>query len=363
MGIGCLLYAVVEAADPLKLYVGTFTSEGAEGIVRCEFDQERGDLSLIKVFKGIDNPNFLRISPDRKTLYAASRSPRSVDPLGGSVLAYHIGENGDLLFLNKQTSHGEDPCYVDISGDGSQVAVANYGGGSVALYPVRDDGSLLPASSVVHHQGSGLDKSRQSRPYAHSIRFSSKGNLVYAADLGADKLFIYSNLPGQGKLIPAAQPFASLPAGSGPRHFEFSSDGRFCYVVNELASTVTVFQCQEEKLTEIQNISALPEDYSGVSYSGDIHVSPDGSHVYASNRGHNSIAVFQREESGKLVLLETVSTEGNWPRNFVLDPSGKFMLVANQRSNNITIFRLEKGVPVFTGKELSTPAPVCLEFL
>lgn len=361
--LGCLLFSGLQAADPLRVYVGAFTSEGAEGISLCTFNPETGDLALNRVFKGIDNPNFLRKSPDGNTLYVVSRGPRSVEPSGGTVSAYRIGGNGDLSFLNKQSTLGEDPCYVDISGDGKQVVVANYGGGSVALFPVADDGALLPASSVVKHQGSGLHKARQSRPFAHSIRFAADDKLIYAADLGADKLFVYTIKASQGKLVPSSQPYVSLPPGSGPRHFEFSADGKFCYVVNELASTVTVMRSQEGVMTEIQTLSALPEGYSEVSYCADIHLSSDGKYVYASNRGHNSIAVFLREESGKLVLQKTVSTEGNWPRNFGIDPSGKYMLVANQRSHNIAIFRMEQGVPVFTGKELATPAPVCIEFL
>lgn len=361
--MGCLLFSAPEAANPLKFYVGTFTSEGAEGIAFCMLDQEREDLSLISVFKGIDNPNYLKISPDRKTLYAASRSPRNIDPSGGSVVAFRIGGNGSLLFLNKQSSQGEDPCYVDVSGDGRQVAVSNYGGGSVAVFPVAGDGSLLPASSVAVHQGSGLHKSRQSRPHAHSASFSRDGQTLFAADLGVDKLFAYTVQSPEGKLVAASPPFAELPAGSGPRHFAFSGDNRFCYVVNELASTVTVFRNEEGIMTLIQNLSTLPEDYSGESYCADIHLSPDGHFVYASNRGHNSIAVFRREDTGKLILMKTVSTMGNWPRNFVIDPTGKYMLVANQRSHSITLFRLEEGTPVFTGKELSTPVPVCLEFL
>ncbi len=351
------------SGDLLWFYVGSFTSEGAEGISLCTFDPQTGEIALQKVFKGIDNPNFLRKSPDGKRLYAATRGSREIDPDGGSLAAYTIADNHDLVFLGKQSSRGDDPCYIDVSADGRWVATANYGGGSVALFPVNTDGSLLPASTVIKHQGSGPNTSRQNKPYAHSIRFSGQGELVWAADLGADRLFAYTLDRSAGLLIPAVQADAVLPAGSGPRHFEFTRDGKFCYVVNELNSTVTVFASDNGRLTEIQTISALPENFTGVSYCADLHLSPDESLVYASNRGDNSIVVFSRESSGKLVRQAYVSTEGNWPRNFAIVPGGKFLLVANQRSHNITVFKLEKGIPVFTGKELKTPAPVCIEFL
>lgn len=354
--------AEAQSGTPLNFYTGTFTSEGSEGIYLCSFDQTSGDISQMQVFKGVDNPNYLNKSADGKYLYVASRPPKPVDPEGGSVLAYRISADGTLEFLNKQSSHGQDPSYVEMSADGKFVAVANYGGGSVALFPVRDNGSLEPASSVIVHEGSGPDKARQQKAYAHSIRFLKGIDLVYAADLGTDKLFVYSLDRTSKKLVPAAQPFVMLPPGSGPRHFDFTEDMKYIYVVNELLSTVTVFQKKDEQMSEIQTISALPPDFKGVSYCADIHLSPDGKLVYASNRGHNSLVVFKREADGKLSLLKHVSTEGNWPRNFAIDPSGKFILVANQRSHNITVFKLENGIPVFTGKELKIPAPVCIEF-
>jgi 6-phosphogluconolactonase len=363
-----VLIAHFETADAQpgisdRFYVGTFTSEGALGIYVCSFDRHSGETGQIEILKGIDNPNFLKISPDRKYLYAVSRAPKSIDSGGGSVLAYRIKADGVLQFLNKQSSHGEDPCYVDVSEDGRFVAVANYGGGSVALFPVTGDGSLGEASSVIRHEGSGPDKMRQAKAYAHSIRFSKHSDLLYAADLGTDKLYRYTLDKMTKQLVPfAQQPFVMLPPGSGPRHFDFSNDGKFCYVVNELLSTVTVFYNALEKWSEIQTISALPGDFKGVSYCADIHLSPDGKMVFASNRGHNSIVVFSLEADGKLTLVKHVPTEGNWPRNFTLDPSGQFLLVANQRSHNITVFRLVNGIPVFTGQELKLPAPVCLEF-
>lgn len=347
----------------ILFFVGTFTSEGSEGIYLCSFNPGTGELLRKQVFKGIDNPNFIRKSPDGKYLYVTMRPPVQVESTGGYVAAYRIGHNGRIEFMNKQPTFGKDPCYVDVSPDGRNVAVSNYGGGSVALFPVKEDGSLRPASSVVRHEGSGPHPTRQTKAFAHSIRFSPHSSLVYAADLGADKLFSYEIDKSAEKLVPAVQPFVKLPPGSGPRHFDFSKDGRFCYVVNELSSTIDVFSNNNDKLSGIQTIRTIPDSFTGMNYCADIHISPDGIFLYASNRGMNSIAVFSRDDQGKLKLLANVPTEGDWPRNFVLDPTGRYILAANQKSHNITVFRLDNGIPVFTGKELKIPAPVCLEFL
>lgn len=355
--------ARAQADRTVMFYLGTFTSEGAEGLSLCTLDTVTGEMATVRVFKGIDNPGFLTISPDRQFMYVATRGPKATDPDGGAVSAFRIMEDGGLQFLNKQTSAGEDPCFVEVSRDGKWVAAANYSGGSVVLYPVGEDGELRPAASVVRHEGSGPRKNRQARPYAHSIRFTPFGETVYAADLGADRLFAYRLQLPEGKLVATPDASALLPAGSGPRHFDFTPDGRFCYVANELSSTVTVFAFRQGRMHQIQDISALPAGYEGVSYCADIHLSPCGRFLYVTNRGHNSVAVFSRDgDTGEISPLAYVPVEGNWPRHMALAPGGRFLLVANQRSHNITLFRLENGLPVFTGKELKTPAPVCIVF-
>jgi 6-phosphogluconolactonase len=359
-----LCYMSYSQEDVSKwLFVGTFTSEGAEGIYLCRFDPATGSLIQTKVFKGIDNPNFLKVSPCGNYLFAVTRAPFAVDPSGGSVASYRIGANGNLEFINKQSTLGNDPCYVDISPDGSWVAISNYGGGSVALYPVSKTGVLSPSSSLLKHRGSGPHPTRQKAPYAHSIRFTRDGKTLHAADLGIDQLLIYQLDASSGTLVPGKQPFVALPPGSGPRHFEFSSDEKYCYLANELNSTVSVLENQNGQLALMQTLSTLPAGYNGTSFCADIHLSPDGKFVYVSNRGHQSIAVFSRDTGGKLSHVTHVHVEGDWPRNFTIDPAGKFMLVANQRSHNIAVFELRNGIPVFTGNQIKIPAPVCLDFL
>jgi len=348
----------------LEFYVGTFTSEGAKGIYLCEFDTETSEIGLNQTFPGVDNPNFLKISPDKKYLYVVNRAPQIIEPAGGFVSAYEIGKNGTLKFLNKQLSHGADPCHVDVSKDGKFVAVANYGGGTTALFPVTVNGSLLPASSVIVNEGSGTDKSRQTKPYAHSIKFSPFENKIFSADLGTDQLNIYE-LDGD-KLVQSAQKFVKLKPGAGPRHFDFHPGGNFIYVISELNSTITILKRVGENWEEVQAISTLPKDFNGTSYCADIHISNDGKYLYGSNRGHNTIAVFEIDsETKKLKSSGFVPVEGDWPRNFAFTPSGDFMLVANQKSGNITVFKINKrnGMPEYAGKQIQIPAPVCIEFL
>lgn len=356
--------SITLAQQPEKLYVGTFTGGESEGIYLCNFDAETGKLTSGKTFKGIDNPNFLKISPDRKYLYVATRPPAEIEKSGGYINSYKINQNGELQFLNKQVSHGNDPCHVDISADGKFVAIATYGGGSVSLFPVKSDGKLLPASSTINFTGSGPNKARQNDPHAHSIKFSPAGNQAFSADLGTDQLNIF-RLEHQ-KLIPASQKFVKTDPGAGPRHFDFHPDGKFIYVINELNSTITVFQNENEVWKKVQSVSTIPPGFSDDNYCADIHVSSNGKFLYGSNRGHNSISFFKIDaETKKLDLISIVPSEGKWPRNFTLTKNGKYMLVANQNSNNITVFKInqETGTPVFTGNELKIPAPVCLGFL
>lgn len=347
-----------------NFYVGTFTSEGAKGIYLCEFDFKTGEIALKQAFLGVDNPNFLKVSPDKKHLYVVNRAPKEIESTGGYISAYEIENNGTLKFLNKQLSHGADPCHVDVSSDGKFVAVANYGGGTTALYPVADNGSLLAASSLIVNEGSSINIDRQTKPFAHSIKFSPFENKIFSADLGTDQLNIFE-LEGN-KLVQNGQKFVKLQPGAGPRHFDFHPGDDFIYVINELNSTITTLKRVGDNWEEVQAISTLPADFKDKSYCADIHVSADGKYLYGSNRGHNSIAVFEiNNKTKKLKSLGFVPVEGDWPRNFSLSPGGDFMLVANQKSGNITVFKINKtnGMPEFTGKEIKIPAPVCIEFL
>ena len=362
-----IISVLTVAGQQLKIqqfYVGTFTSEGAKGIYLCDFNNESGEILMKETFYGVDNPSFLKVSPDKKYLYVVNRAPKEIEPSGGFVSAYEIRKDGTLSFLNKQLSHGADPCHVDVSPDGKFVAIANYGGGNTVMYPVAENGSLLPASSVIKNEGSSINQSRQTKPFAHSIKFSPFGKQVFSADLGTDQLNIFT-LDGN-KLVQPGQKFVKLEPGAGPRHFDFHPDGDLIFVINELNSTITAIRKTGEVWEKYQTISTLPADFKETSFCADIHVSADGKFLYGSNRGHNSIAVFGiNSETKQLKSIGFVSVEGNWPRNFALSPDGNYLLAANQRSGNIIVFKINKetGMPEFTGKQIQIPAPVCIEFL
>ena len=347
-----------------KLYVGTYTSEGAEGIYLCRFDESSGSLSLENIFNGIEDPTFLKISPDRKYLYAVTRASNNTDASGGYIQAFEIKPDGSLTFINRQSSNGAGPCHVDVSPDGRFAAIATYGGGTFSLYPVQNNGSVGEASMTIQSQGSGSNPDRQKGPHAHSVIFTPDGKMLFGADLGTDRMHAF-DIKGD-KIISASQSYLHLAPGSGPRHFKFHPDAKTMYVINELNSTITSFKKKGRKWKELQTITTLPENFSGTNYCADIHVSPDGRFLYGSNRGHNSIAVYSINQKSKMLgWVTSVSTHGDWPRNFTLSADGKFLLAANQRSGNIVVFKIDPatGIPEYTGNELQLPSPVCLEFL
>lgn len=346
-----------------KFYAGTYTDEGSEGIYLCDFNYATGEISLNQVFKGMNNPNFLKISPDKRTLYAVTRLAAGDGKSDGFIEAYRIGVDGRLDFINRQDSHGGHPCHVDISPDGKIVGIANYGGGTTSLYPVNEDGSLRPASSTVINKGSGPDRSRQSAPHAHSLRFSPSGDTVFSADLGTDRVDIFNVKNFMHKR--ARQKYLELPAGSGPRHFDFHPDGDVIYVINELKPTITSFKRGEKRWDIFETVSTVPGEFTDVNYCADIHVSADGKFLYGSNRGHNSIVVYEIQDSKRLQWKGYISSQGDWPRSFAFSPDQRFIVVANQKSGNVVVYKINKanGMPQFTGYEIKIPAAVSIEFL
>ena len=351
-----------------RLYVGTYTNTAAksEGIYSYLMDPDTGALSRAGSFKS-DNPSFLTIDASRRFLYAVNEIGDFLGKPSGGVSAYAIDKLGNLRLLNEQATQGADPCYLTIDEKKRTLLVANYTGGNVSVLPVRSDGTLGMVSEVQQHEGSG-PKEQQKGPHAHCIILDRSQRHALSADLGIDKVLIYNFDRATGKLTPGKQPFAELQPGAGPRHLAFHPSGKYLYVISELDSSMAAFKYNEQDgtLTHIDTVSALPSDFSGASYCADVHVSTSGKFLYGSNRGHNSIVVFEIDSgSGKLKLVEHVSTQGDWPRNFTLDPSGKFLLVANQRSDNVVSFSIDAqtGRLKPTGHIESIPAPVCLKFL
>jgi 6-phosphogluconolactonase len=350
------------------LYVGTY-SEGrrSDGIYVLRMNRRSGKLSRVGAVDAGANPSFLAIHPNGGVLYAVNELETYNGKPTGAVSAFSIAKTGALTRIGEQPSEGGAPCFVSVDRSGRVVLVANYAGGSIALLPIQADGSLAPATKVVQHTGSGPNVERQDAPHAHCIIADPSNRFVLAADLGADRVFVY-RLDVDGKSLRHVEGGdAVMRPGSGPRHIAFHPTLPLVFVANELDSTVATLRFDAERgvLSPLDVRSTVPSGWSGTNYPADIHLASSGRSLYVSNRGHNSLAVFSVANStGALTLEQVVSTEGDWPRNFSLDPSGRWVLVANQRSNSIVVFGRdeESGQLTPTRERIALPSPVCLRF-
>ena len=353
-----------EQIDGDLLYVGTYTAgTRSEGLYLLCMDRRSGNLRRIGLVDAGPNPSFLAIHPNRRVLYAVNELEK------GAVSAFAIAkDSGALTRLNEQPSQGGAPCYVSVDRSGSVVLVANYAGGSVALLRIQPDGALTPAGQVVQHAGTGPNAERQAAPHAHCILADPSNRFALAADLGADRVFVYRLDVGGKSLQHVDGGDAVMRPGAGPRHIAFHPTLPLVFVANELDSTVATLRFDAERgaLSPRDTLSTVPAAWTGTNYPADIHVAASGRTLYLSNRGHNSIAVFSVAEStGALVLAQVVSTEGDWPRNFSMDPTGRWLLVANQRSDSVVVFGRDpdNGRLTSTRQRIAIPSPVCLRFL
>jgi 6-phosphogluconolactonase len=332
-------------------------------------DVSSGALEFASKVTGLDNPTFLAISPDQHFLYAASEVDESAGQPGGAVSAFSIApKTGTLTYLNQRSSGGALCCHLSVDKTRNFVLVANYGGGSVAVLPIEQDGRVGEATDFVQHRGSSIDPQRQQGPHAHSIVLDAANRYAFAPELGLDRIMIYRLDVAEGKLIPSDKPWAQVRPGAGPRHFTFHPNGRYAYVINELNSTFTAFAYDETNgaLTEIQTVSTLPDDFAGTSHCADVHVSPSGKFLYGSNRGHDSIVVFAIDgDTGRLTYVDHEPTQGETPRNFAIDATGTFLLAANQDTDTIVTFRIDQqtGKLEATGDVTEVPMPVCLKLM
>ncbi|HEX5502312.1 MAG TPA: lactonase family protein [Thermomicrobiales bacterium] len=354
------------------VYVGTYTAAApyargrAEGIEAYRLDPASGALTHAFTLPGVVNPSYLAVAPGGRALYAVNEAPEFDGRPGGGVSAFaRDPASGALAALGRQPSHGTDPCYVSVDHTGRVALVANYTSGSVAAYPLGDDGALGPAASIHQHAGSGPNPQRQAGPHAHSIQPDPANRFALAADLGLDRVLVYRLDPARAALEPDDPPAAVLPAGSGPRHLAFHPAGRHVYVIGELGSTLTACTWDGARgtLEPFQTVSTLPAGFAGVNSCADVHVAPSGRFVYGSNRGHDSIAVFAVDPAtGALTPAGHTPTGGRTPRNFAIDPTGAFLLAANQDTDTVVTFRLDgaTGQPMPTGHVTSVPSPVCL---
>lgn len=361
--------AAEPAAGSQLVFLGTYTrGSESEGIYVCRLDLSTGALTDLKLAAKTKNPSFLAIHPAGKYLYSVSEIADFEGKKTGAVSAFAIdARSGKLAFLNKKPSGGGGPCHLVVDQAGRNVLVANYGGGSVNVLPVSADGKLGDPTGFVQHKGSSVNPRRQKGPHAHSINLDVKGNFAFAADLGLDKVLVYRFDGVKGTLAPNKVPSVSVAPGAGPRHFAFRPDGHFAYVINEIVSTVTAFAYDPVAgvLSPIQTITTLPADFKGKGNStAEVQVSPDGKLLFGSNRGHDSIAIFRiDEDTGRLTSRGHQATGGSTPRNFGVDPTGRWLLAANQNSGTVVVFGIEKGGLSGTMFTLEVPRPVCVKFL
>jgi 6-phosphogluconolactonase len=358
------------AAATARVYVGTYTAgSGSKGIYRLRLDLATGALSPEGEPTETVSPSFLALHPNGRFLYAVNETGDGpADPPGGvSAFAIDPG-SGALTLLDRQSSGGPAPCHLSLDRDGKHLLVANYWGGSVAVFPVADDGRLGPASSLVQHTGGTTTPGRDPGPHAHAVHLDPEGRFVLVADLGRDELMVYRFDGGKGTLAPHQPAALSLGEGAGPRHLTFDHDGRHVFVINELASTVAVlaYDATAGTLAHVQTASTLPAGFSGKNSTAEVVLSPDGRFLYGSNRGHDSIAVFAVDPATRrLTPLGHHSTLGSTPRNFAIDPTGRWLLAANQRSDSITVFRRDtaSGALAPVGEPYRVPRPVCLRMV
>jgi 6-phosphogluconolactonase len=355
--------------NSIFVYFGTQAKGPGKGFSIATFDTVTGNLSVPQFIQEAASPSFFVIDKQGKYLYSTNAVDSFQNQVSGSISAYRINPlNGNLTLLNQKSSGGQGPCYVSIDGNGKYVLAANYKGGNLSVLSIDNMGQLGKQTAFDQHTGSSVHPVRQTKAYAHCIKADPTNHFVLVTDLGVDKVYVYLFNSSDGSLKPNDPAYASLTAGSGPRHFTFHPNGKWVYVVNELANSVMVFDWDNKKgsLTEIQSISTLPADFQGTNTGAEIAVYPNGKFLYASNRGHNSIALFNiNQTNGKLELIERVSSEGNLPRNFIFDPSNKWMIVTNHGTNNAVVFKIDSktGKLTFTGNQQPVPYPFCIQFL
>jgi 6-phosphogluconolactonase len=348
------------------LLIGTYTSSGkSEGIHVYKFNSITGESVKVSSI-ATSNPSYLSISPDEKFVYAVHEVD-SRTPKGGEISAFAFDKKeGKLSLLNSEPSGGDHPCYVQVDKTGKWVFAGNYTSGSLSVYPVKADGTL-GAPSVTQHRGSGPNKQRQAGPHVHCTMISPDNKWLYVPDLGMDKVMIYQFDGKSGKLTPGKQPYVAAEPGGGPRHFVFNPNGKFAYLIEELSGKVAAYKYRNGDLMFIQRVPSTDTAKKGFAGSADIHVSPDQKFLYASNRGDfDNIAWFKiQPATGKLSMAGIQSTLGKTPRNFDMDPSGNFLLAANQGSDEIVIFQRDKktGAITYTGKRIAVGQPVCIKWM
>lgn len=358
-----LTYAQKKAPSTYDLLIGTYTKGKSKGILVYRFYVESGKLAYLSQIEGVSNPSYLCVSKDNHFVYAVNE-----DGKDGGVSSFTFQPNdGKLTFLNRQKSEGADPCYISVDEDRKNVFVANYSSGSLAVLPVNKDGSLQPASQVIQDKGKGVDASRQEGPHVHTAYFSPGEKYLLYTDLGTDKLNIMRYRSSNPQpLSPATPAFVDVTPGTGPRHIAFSNNKKYMYLLHEMGSNINVYNFNGGKPQQVQTIKMLPDGFKGTNGAAAIHLSPNGKFLYATDRlDASALLVYAiNEENGQLTFVQRISTYGKNPRDFAIDPSGKFLLAANQDSDTIFVYNIDQanGKLYPTGTKIEVGNPVCLKF-
>ncbi len=364
ISLGFLANVFAQMSSRDIIYAGTSSTRGSKGIYVFEFDRKEAKLRELQTVTEGSGPGFLALNPDKKTLYSIYSKGTLLDG-NGSVMSFKIDpKSGFLTKLNEQSAGGKGPAHVSVDPKGRFVFVSNYGDGTLSVFPINKDGSLAKASDFIKHTGSSIVVGRQESPHIHSAIPSPDGKFIYVSDLGTDKIMIYK-VDHMGKLSPGDVPFSTSTPGSGPRHFAIHPNGNFAYSAEEISSTVASFRIEKKTgaLSALERVNMPPESFKERNSAADIHFSPDGKYLYASNRGHESLVIFKVEpDNGKLSLVGHEGTGGKHPRNFMIDKKGEYALTANQNTDNIVIFRRDKqsGKLKPTGDQVTVPAVICL---
>jgi 6-phosphogluconolactonase len=356
-----LVVAAVQAQkNKLNLIIGTYTKScESKGIYVYDFDVATGELNYKNATENIVSPSFLTVSKGNDFIYSVNENGP-----GSTISAFgYDSASGQLHFINKQNAVGAGPCYI--INDDKNVIVANYSSGNINIFGKNTDGSITEAKQVIQHFGKGINPDRQEKPHAHMVYFSPDRKYVLANDLGNDKVYSYAYNPNVSTDILQIKDTLAVKPGSGPRHLTFSKNGKYVYLLQELDGSLTVFNYADGILKQMDETTVLAPDFKGKFKAADIHISPDGKFLYASNRGEaNTISIFKILKNGKLASKGQTSCLGKEPRNFAIDPTGNFLLVANQYSNDIVVFKRNKktGMLAATGKKIELCSPVCLVF-
>lgn len=362
--------AVADGSNYL-VYVGTQTEGGSKstGIYAYRYNKATGQITSLGLAAETTNPSWITLHPNGRFLYAVSEVSNYQGPNSGGVIAFSIDRaTGKLTFLNEVASRGASPCYLTVDRSGKYLLVANYAGGSIAVFPILADGRLGPSSDLVQHSGHGANAVRQEGPHPHSADLSPDDHFVFVDDLGLDKLFSYGFDANTGKLTGLTTHPAEFEPGAGPRHFILHPSGKFAYVLEEMHSKVVAFATnpQDGSFRQLQSISTVPSDFTAHNDAAELEIHPSGRFLFASNRGQDTIAVFAIDSvKGTLTPLAYTPTGGKTPRTFEVDPAGELLFAANQHSDNIVIFKIDQktGGLTPTGHVVDIASPVCVKFL